>query len=828
VTGDYTFHRYTVKGCDSIVTLHLIVTSPYVKLHSIPEKTICDGNTTTLTASPESLVGSATYVWSPDATLSAPEGVSVIASPTDTTIYKLVATATLKTGALSCTFRDSLEVKVNVNPVYHVTDSKSICQSELPIVWNGVNFTAPGVKIAILSTVNGCDSIVTMTLVANPKTYGDTIVVACESFTWHDSTYTVTPSTNPTYTMVGGNQYGCDSVITLKLTINHPVHTSTSLAAYDSYTWHGITYTTTGIYTYMHADEHGCMQVDTLHLIIDTLKANEFSIVECISYKWNDSIYTVSGDYQQTFKNIHGLDSVVTLHLIINNPVHEAETAKACDSYNWHGVTYTASGNYTYPHNDANGCLQVDTLHLTITHSNTGVDVQEACDEYKWIDGNIYIASTNTPTYTLTNAEGCDSVVTLNLTIHPSYLIIVNDTICKEELPYYWRDTVFLEGTVSGNYVFHRNSVHGCDSTVVLSLIINQTTVEVTSHTDEICGNDGTITVSATGKYPIKYSIDGGMNFQTATTFTGLPDATYTVLAVGANSCSATATAVIAPAVIPTLSISCPPDVHDTLAYGDCVMKIYPVALGTPTATHSLGWPYTISNDMPADSLFYEGDNVVKWVMTDNVCGYKDSCKQHVFIVFPKCPDAIDCEGNVYHSVRIDCDCWTQRNLESKKYSDCSDIPCVYNYVSTEYPNVTDNVNIYGRLYCFEAAIRDSADNGHGHIQGICPAGWYLPTPEKYEALNVYGTSALKSPLYWIPTGGDNSTGFSALPAGFYNGSLNRYEGLRGETFFWSTKNTGSATKISAFEIFLDCDVLIETHKYSGVGYSVRCIKEKE
>ncbi|MEZ5172166.1 MAG: T9SS type A sorting domain-containing protein [Bacteroidia bacterium] len=52
---------------------------------------------------------------------------------------------------------------------------------------------------------------------------------------------------------------------------------------------------------------------------------------------------------------------------------------------------------------------------------NTGTDVQEACMSYTWIDGNTYTESTNAPTYLFENgsAAGCDSLVTLNLTIIP-------------------------------------------------------------------------------------------------------------------------------------------------------------------------------------------------------------------------------------------------------------------------------------------------------------------------------------------------------------------------------------------------------------------------
>ncbi len=91
----------------------------------------------------------------------------------------------------------------------------------------------------------------------------------------------------------------------------------------------------------------------------------------------------------------------------------------ACDSYTWiDGVTYTESTNEpTFTLTNAAGCDSIVTLQLTITHSNMGIEEQIACDSYEWIDGNTYTESTNEPTFTLTNNEGCDSVVTLHLTI---------------------------------------------------------------------------------------------------------------------------------------------------------------------------------------------------------------------------------------------------------------------------------------------------------------------------------------------------------------------------------------------------------------------------
>ena len=92
----------------------------------------------------------------------------------------------------------------------------------------------------------------------------------------------------------------------------------------------------------------------------------------------------------------------------------------ACDSYTWiDGNTYTTSNNSaTWTLTNQAGCDSVVTLDLTINNSTTGTDVQTTCDNYTWIDGNTYTASNNTATWTLSNAAGCDSVVTLDLTIN--------------------------------------------------------------------------------------------------------------------------------------------------------------------------------------------------------------------------------------------------------------------------------------------------------------------------------------------------------------------------------------------------------------------------
>lgn len=56
-------------------------------------------------------------------------------------------------------------------------------------------------------------------------------------------------------------------------------------------------------------------------------------------------------------------------------------------------------------------------LKLTTCDSDSTIDAQVSCSSYTWINDMTYTSSNNTATHTLTNVSGCDSVVTLNLTI---------------------------------------------------------------------------------------------------------------------------------------------------------------------------------------------------------------------------------------------------------------------------------------------------------------------------------------------------------------------------------------------------------------------------
>ena len=113
------------------------------------------------------------------------------------------------------------------------------------------------------------------------------------------------------------------------------------------------------------------------------------------------------------------------------------------------------------------------------------------------------------------------------------------------------------------------------------------------------------------------------------------------------------------------------------------------VNIGTPTVVNHTTLDETkfeITNNAPSDNIYEVGETTVTWTITDS-CGFSLTCDQIIKVSFQPCPDAVDYEDTVYHSVRLGsgCKCWTTTNLKSTKYSDGRQIEDVMDYYSYDY-----------------------------------------------------------------------------------------------------------------------------------------------
>ena len=166
----------------------------------------------------------------------------------------------------------------------------------------------------------------------------------------------------------------------------------------------------------------GCDSVVTLHLTVNNSSIGDTTAVACNSFEWYDSTYTQSGDYTQTLTNAVGCDSVVTLHLTVNNSSIGDTTAVACDSFDWYGVSYTQSGEYTHILTNAVGCDSLVTLYLTISESvsiEVYLTIQESDLPYTYGDTTFEPGAVQSGDYTFyfSTVDGCDSIILLHLTV---------------------------------------------------------------------------------------------------------------------------------------------------------------------------------------------------------------------------------------------------------------------------------------------------------------------------------------------------------------------------------------------------------------------------
>jgi hypothetical protein len=166
----------------------------------------------------------------------------------------------------------------------------------------------------------------------------------------------------------------------------------------------------------------------------------------CDYYTWNGNTYTQSGIYQYQGTSALGCDSIVNLDLTIFKSFYDIQDVTSCGAYTWavNNQTYTQSGTYNFQTFTTAGCDSTITLNLTVGNSTSGNEIVETCNSYTW-NGNVYVNSGNYSA-TLLGSNGCDSIATLDLTIlnlpNTPTVSISNDvnlsTLVQGNVSYQW------------------------------------------------------------------------------------------------------------------------------------------------------------------------------------------------------------------------------------------------------------------------------------------------------------------------------------------------------------------------------------------------------
>lgn len=251
--------------------------------------------------------------------------------------------------------------------------------------------------------------------------------------------------------------------------------------------------------------------------------------------------------------------------------------------------------------------------------------------------------------------------------------------------------------------------------------------------------------------------------------------------------------------------------------------------IGKGKWTILLGEGGSFSNDTAYNSSF-TGRNYTYYTLKWNI---STECKESFDTIIVSFNYFVaDTDGNLYTTVKIDTQTWLVENLKTTKYNDGTLIPNVTNQSAWEalttpaycwYLNNESYKNPYGALYNWYTV----------NTGKLCPTGWHVPTHAEWTILTNYlggesiaggklkesGTNHWKTPN----AGGDNSSGFTALPGGY----LEDYYGFNpvgAHGVWWSATEGDSSTAWMRYLHFQSIQVLKNNSKKLK-GFSVRCLK---
>ena len=349
---------------------------------------------------------------------------------------------------------------------------------------NGFNVSEAGVYTQNLQTTNGCDSIVTLTLTVNPVATTALQAAICEGTTYTENGFNVSEA--GVYTQNLQTINGCDSTVTLTLTVN-PVATTALQAAIcegTAYTENGFNVSEAGVYTQNLQTINGCDSTVTLTLTVNPVAttALQASICEGTTYTENGFNVSEAGVYTQNLQTINGCDSTVTLTLTVNPVATTTLQAAICEgtTYTENGFNVSEAGVYTQTLTSVNGCDSVVTLTLNVNPTFNTELTATICEGSVYTENNFNVSEAGVYTQNLTSVNGCDSIVTLTVSVNPVFDTTINATINSGET---YAEFGFNESE-SGTYVQNLQTVNGCDSTITLNLTVNSSLSDVAELTE--------------------------------------------------------------------------------------------------------------------------------------------------------------------------------------------------------------------------------------------------------------------------------------------------------------------------------------------------------
>ena len=388
------------------------------------------------------------------------------------------------------------------------TINESICAGRTFTFGNQV-LSNQGTYTRRITLANGCDSIITLNLQVRPTSTSTLNPTICQGQTYTFGSQNLTTAGIYTQTLTSSN--GCDSTVTLTLSVTPNIN-NLSIQANGATTYcegSSVTLTATasgnnaGVSYQWNLNGAAIAGANSNNLVV-TNASGSYTVTATNSF--GCSLTSPATQVTVTSAPQASITASGNTTFCQGSSVTLIANTGSGLSYQWrnNGVNITGANNSSFVATNAgtytvavssNGCVNVSSsIIVTVNPSILSNTTASICQGDRLVFGNQTLLTSGVYSATFTSASGCDSVVNLVLTVNPPVVVPTSVQICPGDSYNYFGSVL----TTAGQYTY-TDTLGTCDTTYVLNLTLRPkpSTPNLTSNLTATCiGNNITLVAS--------------------------------------------------------------------------------------------------------------------------------------------------------------------------------------------------------------------------------------------------------------------------------------------------------------------------------------------
>ena len=434
------------------------------------------------------------------------------------------------------------------------------------------------------------------------------------------------------------NWLGCDSIVTVSVSA-FPASSSTLNAKAcpgSFYTYNGVDLAVGQSQNFTLSNWLGCDSIVTVTVSAFQTSSSTLNAKACPGsfYTYNGVDLAVGQSQDFTLSNFLGCDSIVTVTVSAFPTSSSTLNAKACPGsfYTYNGVDLAPGQIQNFTLTNSAGCDSVVTVTVSVLPTSSSAISVGVCAHETYTYAGVVLTENTTQDFVLTNSAGCDSVVTVTVFGKPSSLEFRTENVCPGEVYIFENQAIAIGETRT----FQLINSEGCDSTITI-FVTSWPAPNVELETEISCPNTptGSLSVSVLpgGSLPDAYSLDN-ITFQNSPVFESLGAGSQTVFVRDEKGCVFEKTAVI-PAS-PGLALELPNAF--VIPCDSAQITIVPTIGGDTTGLQLLWWNGAKTPSVTVGeprAIWLEASNHCETLRSEGEVSWADSEGDTVLIFLP-------------------------------------------------------------------------------------------------------------------------------------------------------------------------------------------------